>query len=574
MKANQIIKVLQQLKNSSYKSVLIDGNWGIGKTKYVMEFKQEYSNSCYISLFGKKDISIVLQELYFCIIKDEPSGKLKKSYRYVSEKLNNIKLSYHGLSISIPLIADLHKSINNKLGKKSDYIVILDDLERKHDDLGMEEILGLIDSLSKIDGIKTVLVAAKDQLNDEDAQKFINYREKTIDRIYTVTDYAVEAPKEILGNDVWKTINRNVETFKDDFKNLRTFEKTNLFIKEVVDVVGVEVFTDKFTKADLYRMCFATVFFNIEHKNEMRLLIEKDQTTKLRNAVYRKGDHGTVSYLCSYILNDSLDNTMSKNVFIHIKNWFEKGTYSREHICNVIASINNFKPQATNFYSSEQEILKVIEHSREYIKNLDKNENLSNIITIVLNGFAWSEVLGIDYGISNEEIIALARENISNGIDINKQIHENEIHLGSFNRESKNAEPLIRKLNKFIKTEYYNQLIKNILDTFSAQSYDNYYSLRQLQGSVHSIRDEQIRDNILISMKENDFFFPLPSGTINDALWSWCHLVNLFIKDIEKEWNLTNLYEEFKTYNYKRKDSQKDKMLKYRLDSLFNRTPE
>lgn len=570
MKADQILNVLNQFKNSSYRSVLIDGNWGIGKTKYIMKFKEQQSNVCYISLFGKKDINSVIQDLYFCIIEDAPRGKLKKHYRTMGEKVNNLRFSYFGLSLAIPLIADLRKSISKELGKKDTFIVIFDDLERKHDDLGIEEVLGLLDSLSKIDNIKTVLVAAKDQLNGKNAETFTNYSEKAIDRIYKVTDYAEEAPEEILGNHVWKVIGGLVENF--EFKNLRTFEKTNLFIKEVVNVLGEEVFTDKFTKADLYRICFATVFYYIEHKNEMRLLTNEGDKDKILNAHYESGVAGEIDYLCKFILKDSLDNTMSKNVFSHIKNWFEKGTYSRDHILNLITSINNFEHEPTNFYSSEQEILTVIEHSRNYIKNLDKDEGIESIISTVLAGFTWSEILGIDFGISNEEIISLAKENISNSIDLQKFIHENELHLGNFSRESKNAEPLIRSVNKVIQTEYYDQLIKIIIDTFIAKSYNNYYCIRQLKDSVLSVSDKQIRDNILGIIKENDFFFPLPSGTINEELWSWCHLIKSLVKHIEQYWDVNGLYEEFKTYNYNRESLQNDKMLKHRLNVLFDRT--
>jgi hypothetical protein len=56
MKADKIIPVLNQFKDSSYDRLLINGTWGIRKTKYVSDFKDEYLNSCYVSLFGKKDI--------------------------------------------------------------------------------------------------------------------------------------------------------------------------------------------------------------------------------------------------------------------------------------------------------------------------------------------------------------------------------------------------------------------------------------------------------------------------------------------------------------------------------------
>lgn len=571
MKANQITEVLNQFQNSSYKSVLINGDWGIGKTKYVMKFEKEHSNSCYISLFGRKDINSVLQDLYYYIIEDVPRGKLKKYYRYLSEKLNNLRLSYQGLSISIPLLADLHRSINKELEKKGDYIVILDDLERKHENLGMEEILGLIDSLSKIKGIKTVIIAAKDQFNSEDTKKFINYKEKAIDRIYTVTDYALEAPREILGSEVWEVIKKNVEYFKEDFKNLRTFEKINAFIKEVVDVIGEEIFTEEFTKADLYRMCFAIAFFNIEHKNKMVLLNDSDERAKHRNDVYRKGDTGIISYLCTYILKDSLDNTMSKNVFIHIKDWFEKGIYSKDCIFNVISGINNSKP--AHFYLSQQEILNVIEDSQKFVKNLSDNEHLGiiTIIQTVLDGLEWAEILDINYGISDEEIVYLIKEDIPNRIDIHTSLAANLLNFSAFYNDNKAAESLFETVNKFIKVEYYNLLINGVMEIYCSKSYGKFYHLRQTIESIPSIHDKHIRDNILTCIRNNNYFFPLPSGTIDEDLWNWCHLINLLIKDIEKHWGIDSLYTEFKTYNYKRDNIEENKILKYRLNLLFER---
>ncbi|NCT38072.1 ATP-binding protein [Bacillus sp. EB93] len=56
MKANEITTVLNHFKDSrsDYKRVLIDGTWGIGKTRYVSEFKKDHKHACFVSLFGKK----------------------------------------------------------------------------------------------------------------------------------------------------------------------------------------------------------------------------------------------------------------------------------------------------------------------------------------------------------------------------------------------------------------------------------------------------------------------------------------------------------------------------------------
>lgn len=143
MKANEIITVLNQFKDSSYQRILINGGWGIGKTRYVMKFKEDHSDACYISLFGKKDINSIIQELYFSIIENAPGGKLKKHLTTLSEKINTLDVSYWGLSLSVPLIANIHKSISKELGKKETYIVAFDDLERKHNDLGIEVLVGM-----------------------------------------------------------------------------------------------------------------------------------------------------------------------------------------------------------------------------------------------------------------------------------------------------------------------------------------------------------------------------------------------------------------------------------------------
>lgn len=570
MKADQILTVLNQFKNSSYQKILIDGSWGIGKTKYVADFKKEYTNCCYISLFGKKDIDSIVQEIYFRIIEITPLGNIKKHSSLLREKLNSVNIRFAGFSLSIPVIEDIHNSLNKELDKKETFIIILDDLERKHNDLGIEEILGLLDSLSKITNIKTVLVAATDQLKDENSKRFKEYKEKAIDRVYTVDHYAEEAPKNILGNEVWSVIGGLVENLK--FKNLRTFEKANSFIKEVVSILGDEVFTNKFTKDDVYRICFATVFYDIEHKNEMRLLSNEGDRDKLINVHYTSGVDGEIDYLCNYILKNSLDNAMSKTVFAHIKNWFKKGISSLDHIRKSIDAINNYEHKPRNFYSSEQEVLEIIEYSREYIKNLDGTEEIETIVSTLSTAFVWTEVLSVDFGISNEEIITLAKDNISNSIDIQKGIHENELTSWQFSVESKNAEIFINSINEVIQTEYYDQLTKKINQCFINESYDNYYYLRQLKESVFRITDSRIRESTLNTIKDNDFFFPLPSGKITEEHWNWCSLVKLLVKEIEQYWNLNGLYEEFKNHNYDRQSSQKDKMLKHRLNVLFDRT--
>ncbi|MGM0921103.1 MAG: P-loop NTPase fold protein [Bacillota bacterium] len=565
MKANEIVTILNHFKDSSYQRVLIDGTWGIGKTKYVTEFKQELSYACYVSLFGKRDINSIIQEIYYQIIEDVPKGKLKKHFSLFREKLNKFDISYFGVSLSIPVIANIHEAMNKELGRVDTFIIIFDDLERKHQDLDIKEILGLIDSLAKIENIKTVLIAATDQLNEGDKKTFIEYNEKAIDRVYKIGEYAEDAPVEILGEEVWRVISKHTENI--EFKNLRTFEKTNLFIREVTEVLGEETFTDKFTKDDIYRMCFATILFKVEHRSQMELLDSKDTKSNFKNAYYTSGEAGVVEYIYNHLLKNSLDNVMSKNAFRHIINWYDTGAFSEE-IFYEIASINSYKEKPSNFYSAEQDIVEVIDHCREYIKQLNGDERIEDITSKITTAFPWCELLDIDFGISNEEILDKIKDNISNKIDLGKNLHQNEIDTFLFHTESDNARQLVLSINDAIREEYQKKLIQRIKDCFTENSYKVIY-LRDLTDLVRSASSQSIRETLIKSLDENQFFFPIPSGRITEDLWFWCHQVKLLIKEIDQHWEIENYYQDFKDFINSLEVVNEDKLLQHRLKTLF-----
>ncbi|MFS0882900.1 P-loop NTPase fold protein, partial [Metabacillus niabensis] len=565
MKSNEIVKILNDFNRSEYQKVLITGSWGIGKTKYVKDFMENQKNitTYYLSLFGKKDINSILQELYFHIIED---AYVKKSINSIKEKLKSVDFSYFGFSLSIPFIEDLHKKINKELDRKdTTCIFIFDDLERKHNDLCIKEVFGLIDSLSKISNIKTVLITAKEQLDDNSKKDFENYEEKAIDRTYKIEEYSDDAPVNILGKDIWDVIDRIAEEFK--FKNLRTFEKTNLFIKEIINVLGEEVFTNKFTKADLYRMAFASVLFKIEHKNKKILLDTGDETNNsYMQAFYEdNGDLGVIGYLNDYILKNSLDNTMSKNVFHYIRNWFETGTYNKEIILKSIESINSFEENPQNFYSSEQEILSFINLSRDYIMSLKGNERLEDIISRISNAISWCKILSTEFGISNEDILNLLKNNIKNYINLEESIYQNQLNTWLYHSETEEGKNIVVLINEAIKLEYFSELLIRIKQYFDLQSYDQYNYIKVLVDSIVTITENTsteniIKDKVIRYLNDNNYFFPLPSENITNEQWNWCHRINELIQKIERHWNIENYYLKFTSYLLNLEITENDKM--------------
>jgi hypothetical protein len=269
-----------------------------------------------------------------------------------------------------------------------------------------------------------------------------------------------------------------------------------------------------------------------------------------------------------------LDNGRSKSVFYLIKNWYETGTFSRETIFSLINLINSYEEKPKNFYSSEQEIVEVIDHSREYIRNLNGTERIEDIVSNLQTAFPWCEILSIDFGINNEEIVNKVKPNISNHINIEKTIYENEIDLWQFHVESEEAKIVLKLINEAIKVEYFDQLIKRIKDSFIQGSYQNYSYLRKLTESIISTSDKSIRDNVLTSIDDNEFYFPVPSEKITDDQWQWCHLIVNLIANIEQHWGQAGYYGVFLAYICSLEITQKDKMLQHRLKQLFGKDLE
>ncbi|WP_059043982.1 P-loop NTPase fold protein [Paenibacillus rubinfantis] len=567
MKANEIPNILNQFKDSTYKKILINGNWGIGKTKYITDTLENYENSCYVSLFGKKDVNSIIQEIYFRIIEKAPRGNIKKFMNTIREKMGKFDVSVYGVSLSIPVIENLHKTLDKELNRKDEFIIVFDDLERKHRNLDIREVFGIVDSLSKIEKVKIILVSALEQFDPEDEKTFQSYQEKAIDRSYKIEKFADEAPIQILGESVWATIEPLAEDFQ--FRNLRTFEKTSLFIKEVIKTLGEDIFSDLFTKSDLYRMCFASVFFIVEHNCEMKLMNNdpNDQNAAMRRAIQFAGESGVVEYLNRYILKNSLDNVMSTSLLLHIKKWYETGTYNKNELLSLITSISANKEEPHNFYSSEPEIIATIENTKNQITSLNGDENLEYIINKISNTFDWCEVLSIDFGINDDDIVKLLENSNLIKLDVTKSLYEHEItiyHRFSNERIAK----LIKQINETIKHKYCMELLNHIDIEYNKETYFKSF-VKQFKESLYYITDETLRTLILERISGSNFFFPIPSKKISESQWNWCHLINNLIKEIAQQWNVPYYYEEFKSFVCDQQISKTDKLLQHRLKFIF-----
>lgn len=190
----QLVQLLGEADNSV---IAVSGKWGTGKTHLWNEIKAETNdeqirNSFYVSLFGLSTIDQVKRKLIEAAI---PGSK---SYGKAFDGLRNL------LNAGVEAASKHYKALAaiNNLNillmapvVLRDKLIVIDDIERKHDKLGINEVLGFIDEYSKQYGTRFILVLNDDQLSSENEQLklWTTFREKIIDHEVKLTTTADEA---------------------------------------------------------------------------------------------------------------------------------------------------------------------------------------------------------------------------------------------------------------------------------------------------------------------------------------------------------------------------------------------
>lgn len=225
MKSQDISNVLNKfIDNRNEHSLLIDGKWGCGKTYQILEFlnKSPSSKIYYISVFGYSSTDEINTDLYW---------KIHKGYEIaanvgmiISKVVNPLVNSY----------VDLKEGLNYALKKKSkeigsDYILILDDIERVGKKLDYIDLCGYITHLI-LNKSKVIAICDSTYVSSDKKDNFQEFLEKTFDRILTIN----ETPKEIIEGKLEK---EGFSSFDIDLslfdQNIRTVDKSISAFKKI-----------------------------------------------------------------------------------------------------------------------------------------------------------------------------------------------------------------------------------------------------------------------------------------------------------------------------------------------------
>lgn len=185
------------LGNTDSKVIALSGRWGTGKTHLWNEVKaesekKEIKKALYVSLFGLSSIDHVKRKLMEGALPEAAvgGGKLEVVKNLFKSGVHAATTHYKALAA----INDLNLLLMAPLALREKMIVI-DDIERKHAKLGIDEVLGFIDEYSKEFKARFILVLNDDQLTTEGEQRALwtTFREKVIDqeiRLSTTPDEA------------------------------------------------------------------------------------------------------------------------------------------------------------------------------------------------------------------------------------------------------------------------------------------------------------------------------------------------------------------------------------------------
>ncbi|WP_194767097.1 hypothetical protein [Tamlana sp. I1] len=183
-------RIEQYLYLDTNYAIIINGDYGIGKTHYVKndlfprvkelnvpnDEKEEKFTPILISLFGAKSIEDIQNQIFL-----ELYPILKSKGVKITAGLTNSVLKFFGNDLK-DILAETGASGNN-LSDYSKILICIDDIDRKAKELDLKEVFGFVNNLVENLGAKIILIANEDELRKEidvDRDNYSLLREKVI----------------------------------------------------------------------------------------------------------------------------------------------------------------------------------------------------------------------------------------------------------------------------------------------------------------------------------------------------------------------------------------------------------
>lgn len=260
MNTDQIDIVLQYLKIETNYAVIINGQYGVGKTHfYKNELAQKIKETSltkddrkkftpiHISLFGFKSLEEIQTAIFIELFPILKSKGLKLAAGIGKSIIRGIAQLNQAGNID-EYIGDLSQDANDWL-KYDELVICFDDLDRKSDSLDLRDVFGFINSLVENQGAKILIIA-----NEEELIKDKNYSSGLREKVIGVSIQYKPNPKTIFN----QIINSR---YSSAFRNYYDF----LVSSEDTIVNSIEVNQNNFRNLIFFLEHFKTIFHPIEN---------------------------------------------------------------------------------------------------------------------------------------------------------------------------------------------------------------------------------------------------------------------------------------------------------------------
>jgi hypothetical protein len=174
--------LLELLGDAENKVIALSGKWGTGKThlwgEVMKESKDETVNGAlYVSLFGLSGIDQVKRKLIESVAPGAEAHP--KIWEGAKQAVSSGLKVLEGFHKGFAALSDLNLLLLAPVMLR-EKVIVIDDIERKHEKLGIDEILGFIDEYTQRHNARFVLVLNSDQLAKREVWDIL--REKVIDQ--------------------------------------------------------------------------------------------------------------------------------------------------------------------------------------------------------------------------------------------------------------------------------------------------------------------------------------------------------------------------------------------------------
>lgn len=176
--------LIQLLSDSENKVVALSGKWGTGKSHLWRELKEsshddKVKSALYVSLFGLGSMDDVkLRIVQSAIPNAEGHPRLWEGAKQTTKAVIKTLEGFHKSFSALNGLNELALLVVPSILK--DKVIVLDDIERKHDKLSIDEVMGFIDEFTQQHGARIILILNSDQLGDR--SMWDKLREKVIDQ--------------------------------------------------------------------------------------------------------------------------------------------------------------------------------------------------------------------------------------------------------------------------------------------------------------------------------------------------------------------------------------------------------